>query len=150
MKFAFKPNAKFRKEVEQDKIGLGMRMNKNEKIVGLHVRRTDKINEAPDSFHEIEAYMQPAEEYFRQVEIKENLPKGSIKRKVYLATDDKTVLHSAKAKYPQWDIKGFEAEANRKAGLEQIVRDVQILSECDHLVCGLSSNVSAGNWVIGV
>jgi len=50
-------------------------------------------------------------------------------------------------KYPKWDVRGFESnktfesQAKRKDVLDDIVRDVVILSKCHYLICGFSSNI---------
>ena len=55
----------------------------------MHIRRTDKIKEA--SFHSLDEYMQHVETYYNQREHRE----GEMIRKVYLATDDPSVLNDA-------------------------------------------------------
>lgn len=60
-------------------------------MVGVHVRRTDKlIREA--KYHPLEDYMKRAEEWFQ---IQERRLHISIQRKIYLATDETTVIDEA-------------------------------------------------------
>ncbi len=68
--------------------------------VGIHVRRTDKISEA--SFHQVEEYMKYVEEYFEFLEIKER--KTLDAKRVYVASDDPTVLEECRKKYPGWNL----------------------------------------------
>ena len=61
----------------------------------VHVRRTDKlISEA--KFHPIEEYMQYVGEWYQQ---QQKQGKNVTQKRVYLATDDPTVLEEATTKY---------------------------------------------------
>lgn len=59
----------------------------------VHVRRTDKVG-SEAAFHGIEEYMEFVEEYYDKLEQKQKVDK----RRVYLASDDTTVLSDAKTK----------------------------------------------------
>jgi glycoprotein 6-alpha-L-fucosyltransferase len=59
----------------------------------LHIRRTDKIG-TEASFHSLEEYMDHVEEYFNQL----HLTTPVYERRVYIASDDPTVLNDAKIK----------------------------------------------------
>ncbi len=93
--------------------------------------------------------MSHAEEYFA---IKEKAG-IKVKRKVFIASDDPSVISEAKKSYsePEWEILGDSTVAQSAAlsqrynGLNGIVRDVVLLSECDFLVCTFSSQVSLIN-----
>ncbi|XP_076312635.1 alpha-(1,6)-fucosyltransferase-like isoform X2 [Tachypleus tridentatus] len=62
-------------------------------IVGIHVRRTDKIgNEA--SFHSIEKYMLHVDDFYKRLELVEKVNV----RRVFVATDDPKVLIECKKK----------------------------------------------------
>ena len=56
----------------------------------MHIRRTDKVG-VEASFHSLDEYMQHVETYYNQREHRE----GEMIRKVYLATDDPSVLNDA-------------------------------------------------------
>lgn len=60
----------------------------------FHVRRTDKITEAKDSFHKINEYIKPTEEYLRKTTQDIVIP-----HTVYIASDEHTVLEEAQRKY---------------------------------------------------
>ncbi|XP_060868919.1 alpha-(1,6)-fucosyltransferase-like isoform X2 [Metopolophium dirhodum] len=115
-------------------------------IVGLHIRRTDKlIKEA--SLHRLEEYMYHVEEYYKLKE----LDGVYDTKRIYLATDEPTLFDEARLKYPEYDIIGDpeiskSAASLRKRELDDsimdIITDVYFLSHhCDYLVCTFSSNV---------
>ena len=63
------------------------------KFSSIQVRRTDKIN-VEAAFHGIQEYMYWVELYYEKLKLTETIEK----KRVYLATDDPTVLDEAKAK----------------------------------------------------
>ncbi|KAL1239860.1 fucosyltransferase [Trichinella spiralis] len=100
-------------------------------IVGIHVRRTDKLlSEA--SFHSVKEYMEEVENWA-----------------VYVATDEPTVFDDLKREYPNYLFIGSyevakSATAQKRytdASLHGIIADVHFLSLCDFLVCTFSSQV---------
>ncbi|KAL5243985.1 hypothetical protein ACI65C_011395 [Semiaphis heraclei] len=113
-------------------------------IVGIHVRRTDKLlGEA--SFHKLEEYMYHVEEYYKLKELNGEYHK----KRIYLATDDATLFDEARLKYPEYDVIG-DPEISKNAGTQKreldssimnIITDIHFLSQCDHIVCTFSSNV---------
>uniref|UniRef100_A0A2S2Q3C9 Alpha-(1,6)-fucosyltransferase n=1 Tax=Sipha flava TaxID=143950 RepID=A0A2S2Q3C9_9HEMI len=113
-------------------------------IVGVHIRREDKIfSEA--ALHELDEYMYHVGEYYK---IKQ-LNGGVDKKRIYLATDEPTLFDEAKRKYPEYDIIGDPSlsESGKFATREMnhsilnINIDIHFLSLCDYLVCTFSSNV---------
>ena len=62
-------------------------------IFSIHVRRTDKVG-TEAAFHPLEEYMQGVEEYYNQLELTQPVDR----RRVYLASDDPSVLADAKKK----------------------------------------------------
>ncbi|XP_022251999.1 alpha-(1,6)-fucosyltransferase-like [Limulus polyphemus] len=114
-------------------------------IVGIHVRRTDKIgNEA--SFHPIEEYMLHVDDFYRRLALVKNVNV----RRVFVATDDPKVLIECKKKYPNY-VFVFNSEATATANNEKtrysnsslvgVVTDVFLLAHSDFLVCTLSSGL---------
>eukprot|EP00057_Strongylocentrotus_purpuratus_P016333 XP_011670807.1 PREDICTED: alpha-(1,6)-fucosyltransferase-like isoform X1 [Strongylocentrotus purpuratus] len=113
-------------------------------IVGIHVRRTDKlIREA--KFHGIEEYMDQVEKYYQKLEKRK---KVSV-RKVFLATDTVGLLDEAQKKYPGYV---FISDANismsadvslrlSEESLMGIIVDLHLLARSDFLVCTCSSNI---------
>lgn len=121
------------------------RVNFQKPIVGLHIRRTDKIiREA--SLHELEEYMYHVEEYYKLKE----LNGGYDKKRIYLATDDPTLFDEARLKYPEYDVIG-DPDLSKSGSVLYRELDNSIMNinidlyflayHCDHLVCTFSSNV---------
>ncbi|KAL9877974.1 alpha-(1,6)-fucosyltransferase 8 isoform 3-T3 [Glossina fuscipes fuscipes] len=113
-------------------------------IVGIHVRRTDKVG-TEAAFHSIEEYMTHVEDYFLTLETNGTM----IPRRIFLASDDARVIDEARKKYPQYEVIG-DSEVARLAGVSTrytdnalygIVLDIHLLSLSDFLVCTFSSQV---------
>ncbi|CAH8524641.1 unnamed protein product [Schistosoma margrebowiei] len=138
-------------------------------VVGIHVRRTDKIN-TEASFHSLEEYMTEVESYFQFIDAKRQMMsrteewKNDIKspfrhnvyhqlkpvqRRVYIATDDPSVFDEAKSKYPSYIFYGNRERANSASlftrknedSIMGVVTDVFALSKTNYLVCTFSSQV---------
>ncbi|BFZ12311.1 hypothetical protein BsWGS_15350 [Bradybaena similaris] len=113
-------------------------------IIGVHVRRTDKVG-TEAAFHPLEEYMRHVKEFYDQLEITQ----PGITRMVYLATDEPTVISEARDKYPTYKfINDFNStnSANLTTrytlnSLVGIITDVYYLARCDYVVCTLSSQV---------
>lgn len=140
LKYLLKP-----RRSTQEVIDMGMDKLKFKKpIVGVHVRRTDKVG-TEAAFHGIEEYMTHVEDYYLQQEINGT----SITRRVFLASDDPRVIDEARKKYPTYEIIGDPDVARMAAvstrytdsSLNGIVLDIHMLSLCDYLVCTFSSQV---------
>lgn len=117
-------------------------------IVGVHVRRTDKVtDESPLLFQPLDAYMKVVDEYFTNREV---LVGDVDKRRIFLATDDPTVLQEAKEKYPNYeiiaDIEGAKTAQDKdgrysRESFDRILLDIYLLANSDYLVCTFSSEV---------
>nr|SVE84164.1 EOG090X03KK [Daphnia pulex] len=113
-------------------------------VVGVHVRRTDKVG-TEAAFHSIDEYMVYVADFFDKLEIKEKIKV----RRVYLASDDPSVLPEAKKKYPEYEFLGDVSIAKGAAvatrytdsSLRGILVDIHMLAHSDHLVCTFSSQV---------
>ncbi|XP_031629119.1 alpha-(1,6)-fucosyltransferase [Contarinia nasturtii] len=113
-------------------------------IVGVHIRRTDKVG-TEAALHNVDEYMKHVDEYYNQLEMVETVEK----RRVFLASDDPKVIDEARNKYPQYEIIG-DPNAARTASLSTrytdsslygIILDIHLLSISDYLVCTFSSQV---------
>ncbi|KAK3745546.1 hypothetical protein QZH41_012460 [Actinostola sp. cb2023] len=113
-------------------------------IARVQVRRTDKIN-TEAAFHDIDEYMYWVELYYKQMSKARKIDK----KRVFLATDDPSVLPEAERKYPNYEFIS-DAGISKSAGLGSrysdtslhgVIFDIQMLSECDFLVCTFSSQV---------
>ncbi|KXJ29841.1 alpha-(1,6)-fucosyltransferase [Exaiptasia diaphana] len=139
-KYLFRYAPEVQKEIDAKKAKLGFQ----HPIVGLQVRRTDKIN-TEAAFHSIEEYMYWVKLYYER---RSKVEKIDTKR-VFLATDDPSVLPEAKEKYPDYEFVS-DVGISKSAGLGSrytdtslhgVIFDIQMLSECDFLVCTFSSQV---------
>ena len=62
-------------------------------VYRIHVRRTDKVG-AEAAFHSVEEYMAHVDDYYETLEKREHVDR----RRVYIATDDPSVINDAKRK----------------------------------------------------
>ncbi|XP_065344021.1 alpha-(1,6)-fucosyltransferase isoform X2 [Cloeon dipterum] len=140
MRYLLRPQSSTYKMLEDTSQKLGFQRP----VVGVHIRRTDKVG-TEAAFHPLEEYMTHVEEYFKQLE----MSKPVEKRRVYLASDDPSVIKDAKEKYPNYhffgdaDIAKTAAVATRYSdnSLSGIIIDIHFLSISDYLVCTFSSQV---------
>ncbi|XP_054717100.1 alpha-(1,6)-fucosyltransferase-like [Uloborus diversus] len=113
-------------------------------VVGVHVRRTDKIG-TEAQFHPIEEYMEHVEEYYQQLSLNNPIKE----KRVYLATDDPNLLSECKKKFPDYIFYGDPNIAKSASvgqrytteSLKGVILDIHMLSKCDYLVCTFSSQV---------
>ena len=115
-------------------------------MVGIHIRRTDKLDKEA-GFHDVEEYMIYVKEYFQQLEINT----GSIvsPKLVYVASDDPHVLSECITKFPDYTFLGDQSIAQSAAvhsrynikSLQGIISDIHMLSLSDFIVCTFSSQV---------
>ncbi|XP_030380911.1 alpha-(1,6)-fucosyltransferase [Scaptodrosophila lebanonensis] len=140
LKYLLRPQAPTR-----DFLVSGMRnLGWERPIVGVHVRRTDKVG-TEAAFHSIEEYMTHVEDYYRTLEVNGT----TVVRRIFLASDDARVIDEARKKYPQYHIVGDPEVARMAAvstrytdtALNGIILDIHLLSLSDHLVCTFSSQV---------
>jgi len=115
-------------------------------MVGIHVRRTDKVG-TEAAFHGVDEYMKHVEEYFQQLEIR--LGREMTTKRVYVATDDPKVLAECRKKFPEYEFLGDQAVAKSAAvssrynlnSLRGIISDIYMLSQSEYIVCTFSSQV---------
>ncbi|KAK7477604.1 hypothetical protein BaRGS_00031152 [Batillaria attramentaria] len=132
------------------KVAMMKKLEFKKPIVGIHIRRTDKVQKVEDrrpeaKYHSLEEYMGHIDTYFREREHRWNIGK----RKVYLATDDPTLLDEARKKYPTYmfvsdnNVSMLASAKSRysNTSLLGIIMDISFLSMSDFLVCTFSSNV---------
>lgn len=140
IKYLTRPQDHLKQELERAKQKLGF----TGPIVGVHIRRTDKLA-AEASFHSVAEYMTYVEDYFSALELRN----PGVQRRVFLASDDPTALPEAKKNYPDYTFIS-DPSATLSAGLNRrysdeslrgVILDIHFLSLCDHLVCTFSSQV---------
>nr|XP_054096008.1 alpha-(1,6)-fucosyltransferase isoform X1 [Callithrix jacchus]XP_054096009.1 alpha-(1,6)-fucosyltransferase isoform X1 [Callithrix jacchus]XP_054096010.1 alpha-(1,6)-fucosyltransferase isoform X1 [Callithrix jacchus]XP_054096011.1 alpha-(1,6)-fucosyltransferase isoform X1 [Callithrix jacchus]XP_054096012.1 alpha-(1,6)-fucosyltransferase isoform X1 [Callithrix jacchus]XP_054096013.1 alpha-(1,6)-fucosyltransferase isoform X1 [Callithrix jacchus]XP_054096014.1 alpha-(1,6)-fucosyltransferase i len=89
VKYLIRPQPWLEKEIEEATKKLGFK----HPVIGVHVRRTDKVG-TEAAFHPIEEYMVHVEEHFQLLARRMQVDK----KRVYLATDDPSLLKEAKTK----------------------------------------------------
>lgn len=140
VKYLIRPQPWLEKEIEEATKKLGFK----HPVIGVHVRRTDKVG-TEAAFHPIEEYMVHVEEHFQLLARRMRIDK----KRVYLATDDPALLQEAKAKFPQYEfisdnsISWSAGLHNRytENSLRGVILDIHFLSQADFLVCTFSSQV---------
>jgi len=116
-------------------------------IVGVHVRRTDKLDHKEAFLNPLSDYMLHVKDYFDKSELISNVSQ----RLVYVASDDPSVLPTLKIEYQKYEFIGrtsisggaicpFNGLSNHS--LWGVLSDIHMLSESDYIVCTLSSAVS--------
>ena len=139
-KYIFKFQPSLENEIINKKRDLGF----GKPIVGVHIRRTDKIS-SEALLHEVEEYMYWVELYYKKLSRKQDIEKKS----VYLSTDDVSVVTQLKKLYPKYafvnDHHVSETATITKRytdeSLRGIIGDIELLSDTDFLVCTFSSQV---------
>lgn len=120
------------------------RMGFKRPIVGVHIRRTDKVG-TEAALHSVKEYMAAVDEYYNELELKQPVEK----RRIYLASDDPKVFEEATRNYPSYEIIGDPSISKSAAvntrysnlSLFGIIYDIHMLSMSDFLVCTFSSQV---------
>ncbi|CAF4932014.1 unnamed protein product [Rotaria sp. Silwood1] len=115
-------------------------------IVGIHVRRTDKVG-SEAAFHDITEYMKYVEDYYIIYQYQN--PNLKFTKRVFLATDEPSVFNDARSKYPEYIFYGDTAVAqsaqlNTRYGTESlkgVLLDVHFLSLCDYLICRVAYEI---------
>ncbi|ROT63709.1 hypothetical protein C7M84_018389 [Penaeus vannamei] len=124
---------------------LGARLGFESPIVGIQVRRTDKLR-LESRFIGIEEYMEIVHDFFNDLEVRGT---NVTTRRIYLATDDLNVIQEAKKKFPNYKFVFNEdsvasASLGRRGSVDNmkyLMADILFLSRSDFLVCGMSSNI---------
>ncbi|KAG8198608.1 hypothetical protein JTE90_026505 [Oedothorax gibbosus] len=118
----------------------------SEPIAAIHVRRTDKIG-SEATLHDLEEYMEHVEAYFKGLEMTQL---ETIKRRVYIATDDPRVLIECFTNFPMYECLYYNGSAEMalthetrysNASLLNLVIDIFLMSSTDYLVCTQSSGM---------
>ncbi|XP_075976704.1 alpha-(1,6)-fucosyltransferase 8 isoform X2 [Anticarsia gemmatalis] len=140
LKYILKPKTAMQRAIN-DTIA---KMNFKTPIVGVHIRRTDKVG-TEAAFHHIHEYMAHVKDYYDKLELTRRVDT----RRVYLATDDANVLEDARSKYPEYTFLGDPSIAKTAAthrrytplSLTGLLVDLHMLAMCDYIVCTFSSQV---------
>lgn len=141
-KYLLRPQPQLIAEFEADLNKLDFR----HPIVGVHVRRTDKVGTEAE-FHPIENYVKSAEDFYKRQEVLEG--KEISERRIYLLTDEPSLFEEAKQKFPHYIFIGNqEASINASVktrfsdeSLRGLLSGIHFITQTDFLVCTFSSNV---------
>ncbi|XP_055343894.1 alpha-(1,6)-fucosyltransferase-like isoform X2 [Paramacrobiotus metropolitanus] len=107
-------------------------------FVGIHVRRTDKI-QAEARIYDISEYAKLADKYWD-----ENNITSADQKRVYIASDDPSVIKNFRERYGKNYTVYCNANARKlkrysEPSLLDLLYDVHFLSKSEHLVCTFSS-----------
>lgn len=93
LKYLMSPSAELKDYLNKKTLALGLENIDQQPMVGLHVRRTDKKAEA--RYHDIDEYMVHVEEWYDKYSVSHG---NVLRRRVYIATDEPTVISEAKSR----------------------------------------------------
>ncbi len=122
------------------------KINYRHPIVGVQVRRTDKLS-GEAVFHRNSDYMIHVKDFYDKLALTQKVDQ----RLVYIASDDPSVLSQFRAEYPGYEfignIEGSKSaeKHNTRYGNDSLwgaLTDIYLLSETDYIVCTFSSAVS--------
>lgn len=107
-------------------------------IVGVHVRRTDKVLEA--KAYPLHQYMSHVKRWYDDLD---RMTSKHVTRNVFLATDEPAVLAEALSSFPEYKFLHIQENGARGTsdGVRSIFLDMYFLSNTDYTVCTHSSNV---------
>uniref|UniRef100_A0A673IYN5 Alpha-(1,6)-fucosyltransferase n=1 Tax=Sinocyclocheilus rhinocerous TaxID=307959 RepID=A0A673IYN5_9TELE len=139
--YLIRPQAWLLKEMQEATSKLGFK----HPIIGpLKPLRCYKVH-CKAAFHPIEEYMVHVEDHYKSLAQRMHVDK----KRVYLATDDPSLLQEAKSKYPDYEfisdnsISWSAGLHNRytENSLRGVILDIHFLSRTNFLVCTFSSQV---------
>lgn len=140
--YLMRPNARLQAFLQEKK----EKINFNGTVVGVHVRRTDKIGSEARS-HMLDEYMGYVDDYFLGREMIQSSP---MQRRIYLATDDPQVITECRRRFEKYlCIYNSRAAATasdiqtryKNASLFGVLADVFMLANTNFLVCTFSSGL---------
>lgn len=139
-KYAMRMNQEFQTYTDN----LAREMGYESPVVGLQIRRSDKLKKEA-AYIDLSVYMEEVDEFYKELELRQAVAQ----RRIFLATDDPKVILEIKKKYPEYKLLYNSAsvdstrKSQRKKGssLQYFLADVYFLSRSDYLVCGMTSNI---------
>jgi glycoprotein 6-alpha-L-fucosyltransferase len=143
LSYMMRPNEKLQQYIEKKKKDLKL----PSPYVSIQVRRTDKVKEEAKT-HDVDEYMVHIEDWFQLC--KKDQYRQVDKKRVYIATDDPSVIKKAKEKYKDYEVFTDEEivqSANNQSerfsldSLFGMVYDLHMLAGSDFMVCTFTSNV---------
>ncbi|XP_042145208.1 alpha-(1,6)-fucosyltransferase-like [Ixodes scapularis] len=112
-------------------------------IVGVHIRRKDKIY-VEAARHDVQEYMVHVEDYYAKLSLTTHVET----KRVFVATDEPSVVDEIRKKYPQYKVINNEVASlqastrntsRNNSALFGVMLDITLLAESDFVVCTLSS-----------
>nr|XP_027200307.1 alpha-(1,6)-fucosyltransferase-like isoform X1 [Dermatophagoides pteronyssinus] len=153
LSYILRMNNEFEQKFRQYQNRIKFRTNDDDIIIGIHVRRTDKLR-WEGKYHSLGDYMKIVQRIYDRIDVQDAITGKKMEkreRKVYLATDDINVWQK---EVPEYIRKGYRflgdskitksASVNNRFSLESFegfIIDVLSLSYTDYLVCTFSSQV---------
>ena len=146
--YVFRLNTTLQHSIEERYTSLGFKSP----VVGVHIRRTDKVGDEA-GYHPVEEYMKYVTEFYERVKKASSNDGENITRRVFLATDEPRVIAEAKEKWPDFTFifdEGISRSAGKtrhdparlnEASLRGIITDLYMLSRSDFVVCTMTSNI---------
>ncbi|XP_042858151.1 alpha-(1,6)-fucosyltransferase-like [Penaeus japonicus] len=139
-KYAMRMNKDFQKYIDD----LAREMGYESPIVGVQIRRSDKLY-TDAIFLDLSVYMEAVEEFYAELEMRQPVAQ----RRIFLATDDPSTIPELKRRYPKYHVAYSQSSidsahpSQRKKGssVRYFLADVYFLSRSDFLVCGMTSNI---------
>lgn len=124
-------------------------------VVGLHIRRTDKLH-SEARFHANSEYMKHVIAFYD----KKEMVSGPIENKlVFVATDDESAVGDLRHHYPEYqfvaqdgsaEFASLWAKRNSIDALYTLLIDTYLLAHSDYLVCTFSSGFSRLAYELGL
>ncbi|XP_042873684.1 alpha-(1,6)-fucosyltransferase-like isoform X2 [Penaeus japonicus] len=139
-KYAMRMNKDFQKYTDD----LAREMGYESPIVGVQIRRSDKLH-TDAIFLDLSVYMEAVEEFYAELEMRQPVAQ----RRIFLATDDPSTIPELKRRYPEYQVVHNEAsiksahpsQRTKGSSVRYLLADVYFLSRSDFLVCGMTSNI---------
>ncbi|XP_042873706.1 alpha-(1,6)-fucosyltransferase-like [Penaeus japonicus] len=139
-KYALKMNSEFSEFIRKLTLEIGF----ESPIAGIQVRRTDKLTKG-QALIPLKAFMDAVAEYYDDLAMRQEVKT----RRVFVATDDPSVIEEAKAKYPDYQFVYMEGSIESAAmkirkgetNLWYYLADAYFLTRSSYLVCTMTSNL---------
>ncbi|XP_060578059.1 alpha-(1,6)-fucosyltransferase-like [Ruditapes philippinarum] len=140
--YILRPTIRLNNLITESRVSLGFK----KVIVGLHIRRTDKLKEA--YYYNVTEYMKAADNWFNIYE--QSTGRAVKTRKIFLVTDEPSVVSEANQLFSNYTvINNMNATVAaskytlrlKYSSLKDTINDIFLLSMCDYIVCTMSSNI---------
>ncbi|CAH1788213.1 unnamed protein product [Owenia fusiformis] len=134
VRYLVQPTNKLKKYISDTVTNIGFKTP----IVGLHIRRGDKV------FGTLkEADIIPLSKYIAEIDKHFEVLKipTKTKKRVFLATDDTNVFNEASITYKQYTFIQLESDKTNRSNFMETLTDMFLLAETDYFIGTFSSNL---------